>query len=358
MSVIFNSYFANFLSQRIAQWLQRMSDGLQDGRYRFCSKGSLVPENGRQGLVATCFAGKIARNIGIWEKLPISQREAITSFIKSFQDSDGFFRDPWVLQSLAKIKQSDEEIKQTIIAETRQALSFLLTVGSFPTHEIPLSYTEPEAMQQFIRALPWENPWAACSHFSHQCFFLSARKQAGQNVPQDIEQVLLDELFQHYHPDSGSWYSYEAPRPSTENEINGMMKVFTGLAWLDGTAYERINGQKAWDFATDSISKNDSCSMLNQLYVLSELKKNFHIQSTKLIDTFCSKYILRMLPYFHFREGAFSFFPKKSQITYYGAQPSTGEACADLHGTVMQTWAIALLFTLRNVRCAWTPQQV
>jgi hypothetical protein len=45
-------------------------------------------------------------------------------------------------------------------------------------------------------------------------------------------------------------------------------------------------------------------------------------------------------------DGAFSFFPDRSQVSYYSARVSRGKRVSDLHGTTMLVWAIAIAYEL------------
>lgn len=359
MEMIFNSFTVSYLARRLMTWLHRLQKGLPPGRYRFSTKGGLVPCTGQEGLVSSVFAGKILWNTGLWHCLNISERQAITRFIASFQNDDGFFRDPWLVNCLKRLDVSAEDMEQSIRAETRQALSFLLTVGEMPRRPVPIEFTDTDAIRRHMRSLAWENPWGACSHFSHQCFFMAASKSMGLPVPSSMEECLVEELFRHYHPATGTWYDASLPEPSMTVQINGMMKAFTGMAWLSPEVYTRLNLQASWETVHRYVDQCDSCSLFNQLYVLTELKRLGAISGQREISTFYKKYINGLLPFYHWIEGAFSFFPKKSQIAYYcGAPTSLGYNTSDLHGSVMQTWALSLLFSLMNINTTWQSQKV
>jgi len=313
MEIIFSSCIASLLGGRAGRWLQKMQEGLLPGRYRFCARGGLVPFAGQEGLVSTAFAGKILWNTGLWDKIAPVEQQAVIDFISSFQEEDGFFRDPWLLSCFKKLHVSDEDIEKSIRAETRQAISFLLTVGAMPKWPVPLELKDTDSVREYMRGLPWDNPWAACSHFSHQCFFLAARKRMGLPNPADMEECLVDELFKHYHPETGTWYD-NAASPSMTLQVNGMMKAFTGMAWLSSEVYTLLNLENSWETVRLYSKQCDSCSLFNQLYVFSELKRLGVSCQRSEIKRFCQKYIRGLFPFYHWGEGAFSFYPKLSIV--------------------------------------------
>lgn len=350
---------AALLARRVRRWLTRLSSGLDSGRFRYCLEGSLIPVSGHAGLVSTVFAAKILYTTGNWQYLDAAVKSAVLNFISSFQSPDGFFRDPWILSVLQRQGSSPEAVERYVRAETRQALSLLFTLKATPTtYPAPLELKDADHARRYMRALDWQNPWGAVSHFSHQCFFLAAARATNQHVPVGIEEALLDELFRHYAPESVTWHINGQPVANATITINGLMKMLTGFAWLDPHVYTRLKLDALWEAVCEHVSQTDSCSLFNHLYVLATISGLRNYKKTKALKKFCISYLHSLVPFYRWKEGAFSFFPHKAQDSYLEARISSGSSFADLHGTVMQTWALSLLFQLMGLKVNWNSQKV
>ena len=62
------------------------------------------------------------------------------------------------------------------------------------------------------------------------------------------------------------------------------------------------------------------------------------------------------LIHLHYRrdEGGFSYSIDKSQEYYYGLKITNGENNADLHGTILLTWALSMIFNItENNKFRW-----
>ena len=46
------------------------------------------------------------------------------------------------------------------------------------------------------------------------------------------------------------------------------------------------------------------------------------------------------------RDGGFAYFKNKSQEYYYGVKITNGFDEADIHGTTLLTWALAMIFSI------------
>lgn len=358
MELIFNPMLAPLLSRRIRRWLTRMGAGLDSGRFRYCREGSLVPVSGHAGLVSTVFAAKILYTTGNWQYLDATAKSDMLAFIASFQSADGFFRDPWMLDALKNSGSSSDAVERYIRAETRQALSLLFALEAAPVYPSPLELKGADHARHYMRELDWRNPWGAVSHFSHQCFFLAAARATGRAVPADIVEALLEELFSHYDPESVTWHINGQPVATPTLTINGLMKMLTGFAWLDSEVYTRLKLDALWERVCEHVAQTDACSLFNHLYVLATISRLQNFKKTKTLEKFCTSYLASLVPFYRWAEGAFSFFPQRSQETYLEAKITSGSSCADLHGTVMQTWALSLLFQLMGTDSCWQPQKV
>jgi hypothetical protein len=348
-----------YLRKRLARWLRRLGENLKPGRFAFCLRGNLVPVTGRVAHMSTIFAVKIAYQTGLWADWPQCRKNACITFLQSFQDEDGWVRDPWILAHYAEHPEASPDLQATVRAETRQLLSLLFTLGAKPLYAPPLEYDSPQALSAFTRSLDWSNPWAAGSHWSHQAFLLAAAKAAGKDVSR-LEAALLSLLDEYYSPEQGLWFDPSQAPPPVNIRINGAMKIFTGLAWLPKRP---LDHEALIRFCLNTLRLNDSCSLIDQIYVLQQTTAGHDEKSS--LGQEAKNAALRLarqsIRYYQWRDGAFSFYPGKAQNFYYAGIPaSLGLKTADLHGSAMQTWALALVLQL--LECSedygWTAQRV
>lgn len=346
----------------IARWLEEMAAGLEAGRFRFCAQGSLVPTTGTEGQVSTCFATKIAWQTGIWDRWPEDRKKACVAFIKSFQRADGTFFDPWLarqtkqplkdrillfMSSLSRAPSSqtvDDPHIMNIRAETRQSASTLLMVGDTPAYPLPMECGTLDQIKQYIHSFDWSRPWSAGSHFSHLLFMLSTNQKhfnSHRDLTGSIDTALECLAFLR-DPESGCWFT-GTPAPS--EALNGAMKVFSGLQWLD-RPYPDC--RSLLDFSLAQPFQEDGCGFLNQLFVVYHARKGapagYRFEEIQALG----EKALKKISSFVRDDGAFSFFPNGAQTHYYGASVSTGNLVSDLHGTTMMTWAIALATALAS----------
>ena len=347
------------LKKRIHGWLENLSSNLELGRFSFCLKGNLVPTSKHAASMATVFAAKIAYQTGLWSTWSQKKKDACIAFMLSFQDEDGWVRDPWILDYYDKHPEVYPCLQETIRAETRQLLSLLITLGAKPLYAPPLEYDSPENLIAFIRSFDWSNPWAAASHWSHQAFLIATSKAAGKDVT-SLEAALFSVLDEYYHPECGLWFDSSQMPPVSNILINGAMKVFTGLQWLPANP---MNHEPLVRFCLKTMRMDDSCSLLNQIYVLQEAT-TVHNEKTAL-TTEARNAAMRLarqtMRYYRWKEGAFSFYPSRAQHCYYAGIPtSKGLKTADLHGSAMQTWALALAMQFLGYSddCGWAIQRV
>jgi|APSaa5957512622_1039677.scaffolds.fasta_scaffold14116_2 hypothetical protein len=340
----------------IGDWLEKMASGLELGRFRFCSEGSYVPTKGQSGQMATCFAMKIAWQTGIWESWDEKMRIACVDFVKSFQTSEGWFKDPWlaanvkpdmkdylrVLSGRCTWSSLQNRLTESLRAETRQSAATLLMVEASPKFPLPLEVTSGDDVVRYVQVLDWRNPWGAASHVSHQLFMLAVNKKCF-GVPRDYEQfidIFLEQLSKYYDPATGTWYQ---GNPSDDIKINGSMKVFSGLQWLDRPYPDT---RVLLDFSLKQPFESDGCGFLNRLFVVYQAQKGVEEGYRAGEIKKLAQDALKRVVEFRHADGSFPFYKDKAQTRYYSACVSKGLPLSDLHGTTMFTWAIALCLEL------------
>ncbi|MBN1493696.1 MAG: hypothetical protein JW938_06065 [Candidatus Omnitrophica bacterium] len=344
------------MQEEIGQWLESMSKGLEPGRFRFCKESSYVPVKGHYGMVSTVFAMKIAWQTGIWERWPDDTKRACIDFIRSFQERDGRFVDPW-LSAEVKMGLKDygrlilgkydrrflqERKERNILAETRQGAASLIMVGLKPDYPLPVYVRQTGEVARYFDSFDWSKPWNTASQISKQLMFLSVNKKYFADEP--MCDLLIDEILKclaNIRDDAtGTWFT---GAPSSADKINGAMKIFTGLQWVDRPFPDCT---RLLDFALRQPFGTDGCGFLNRLFVVYQCRKvtpkEFRQNEISLLATNA----LDRLQAFKKGDGGFSFYQDKAQSCFLGAPTSRGDAISDMHGTVMISWALAIIAEL------------
>lgn len=350
---------ADEVKRSMSGWLERMADGLEPGRFRFCERGRLVPAKGHGGQFVTCFAVKTAWHTGLWNEWSEERRRGAIDFIRSFQlPNDGRFYDAAMHRRFVAGKTFDrmrrplrktQELERNVVAETRQSAATLLQVGALPAHAMPEAHKDEASVRAFIRSLDWNVPWAAGSHTSHLIFFLHANAvRAGKHDPR-ID-AAFDELDAVRDAASGTWFRGDV---SPQMRINGAMKVLTAYRW---TKRPLAYADRLLDTALNAQFAEDGCSFLNRLFVVQQAKTHsgdYRQDDVRALATKCSERALA----FRREDGGISFYIDRAQRRYFDAFVSFGGRQSDMHGAVMLTWAIAISLELLGLSDAtgWHP---
>ena len=360
----------------IIDWLEHLHNDQYEGCFAFCKDGSLLPAAPDGPLMPTIFATKIAWQIGQWQYWPASRQQAIITKIKAAQNVDGWFVDPWLAKQTRiswkewiKIalgrdsfhtKQSyykDWHIRN-IRAETRQNISTLFMLNERPDFTPPIEVKDYNTMQEYLTRLNWHDPWGAGSHLSHQLMLTSCVAKITPNTLDfdGICKAVIDFLATLYHPKDGAWYLDKTT--SNPMKVNGAMKIFSGLQWID---FPEQDHSRLIDLVLSEPFHSDGCHFTNGLFVLHQILKRSRTTYRRAeIEERARQAATHLIR--HKKENAgFSFLEKKAQQHYYTGRVSLGLNTADLHGTVMYVWACAIILSiLKNEFPAeasnWAPQ--
>lgn len=329
--------------------------------YKYSKKGFIHPLERGKAHFTTAFTIRIALLSGIWEKWEISRREQMINYLKSFQNLEGFFADPWLKISpasyykkylfylLGRIGKPTSLKKIQLLnltAETRQDISIIIEGGSLPKYPPPLLLINKESVQSLFYSLDWSRPWASSSHFSHQIFFLYLNyKHYGMNKQKfdDIINHINEILVSIRNRENGAWYSGAT---SDYEKVNGAMKIFSALQWLEITY---PNSSALIEYVLKSKIILDGCNFLNPLFVIFHcLKANPEYKDDKRIKAYVIS-AFNKLKSFRREDGGFSFYTNGAQKVYYGKNVSRGILESDLHGTMMIIWALSIIVEILNI---------
>lgn len=339
-------------------WMERMSSGLQPGRFRFCTEGDRVPTEGKAALFATCFAMRGAWVSGIWNDWELDRKKKCVEFLCSFQGTDGLFRDPWLaatsrptmsewiragVRMIGRRSLISELLNRQFrntIAETRQSASILFMVGEKPTNPIQLPWDSEQKIEKYIARLDWRFPWQAGSHLSHVLVFLKMNQTLERRSNGALLESLLDQIKRSQDEKTGTWFTGKV---TDAEKLNGAMKVLTAYQW---TGVPVPNPKELLSFNLRQSFQPEACPILNKVFVTYQVRKSLGIEYQRKEIHQMARDALELISRFARREGGFSYHPNCCQTHYYGASITTGKPVADLHGTAMLTWATAICVEL------------
>ncbi len=300
------------------------------------------------GLGNAVFAVKIYFVLNKPDKLPV---EDTAEFIYRFENSDGSFYDKLV-QRKASLNNKISAIKRlnfsnffgnkNVMAETRQAVVALKLLGrkpNFKFNKIPYSLS---GIEKYIDSLDWGNIWSAASHLGHLIFFLKFNAEFFGYKREEAD-VFINRIFSFIESlqskDDGMWGTLSL---GEKIRINGAMKIISSYV-LCGRNVPM--GDKIIDYVIDSDKMNryDGCDNLNAVFVLRNVflqtDKNYRVSDIK---AFAEESLDRFMEYYIEEEGGFSFVRDKKDRYYYGAKITKRFYGADIHGTFLLLWAMAL----------------
>ncbi|MBN1256391.1 MAG: hypothetical protein JXA52_01660 [Planctomycetes bacterium] len=342
-------------AQSILNWLKTVQVEGQPGRFRMCNEGALVAPDSTTGLGASCFALKIAYTTRIISAFSVDEIKEWMQYICSFQaisgGQAGYFEDPRMLASVdgLRFRRFHLHLPFSLIkdlgvrrAETRQACAALLSTDREAPHELTFVPKTVAAMQRYCRKLDWRNPWSAGSHLSHMAFFLqyNANYFGKTEVRDKLLPILWQELDRVCDHDTGAWLQGS---PDTAKTVNGAMKVLTAYAACDRQPEQP---EKLIDLCLATVIKADGCHLLDSLYVLHQCAKICSHRKDEIKEVAEDAAI--QIEEFWREDGAYSFFPDRSQTSYYGQKVSLGYLESDLHGTHLFTWALCIIDEILN----------
>lgn len=305
----------------------------------------------------SCYALKIFYMTSNWEKLGTQEKSSWIEFINSFQaDLNHFPKNSFIDQNFLnaisgfEIKESikyqikniltklnikefeskNNQVLKSINAETKQALSTLSEVNEKSLKTVELPFSNSVQLLKYLENLNWMEPWTSGAQFSSLCVF--------STINNNIFNLELDSFAKKiYVKETGSYHS---PNLADKREIiNGAMKVITGLDWI---GVEIHNPKTLIDFCLLNIPISEGCDIVDYVYVLYKCSNQINYRKAEVNKVFID--ILQQLKRLYNKsDNAFSYFEKRSQTHYYGANISSGKNRADIHGSLLGLWAVLMI---------------
>ena len=347
------------LTERVKTFAESLRVGGCPGRFLPCREG-VTPQGDELVLGFSCFALKTFYTLGLWDGLSSEEQNEWIKLIRSFQTETahgrgaigrGAFLDPAVMSYLegartwrGRLREpfwrrlGPTPLQRVIHAETKQAIATLAEVAASP-HRAYLGFPRtPEAATRYLGRFDWTKPWASGAHFAVLCVFAMTQS------PEDSREALRDSLATFIASmaalSTGGYYSDECPAHG--ELINGAMKVLTGLDWLGAPIHYP---ERLIDTCLGVSPEAEGCHLVDAVYVLHRCAASTHHRRSEIIS-FCRKIIEMIGRHFVPEEGGFSYYVGASQRSYYGVPISEGRPVADLHGTSLLVWALAMILEL------------
>ena len=344
-------------------WLAGLARSDGPGRYRWCGSG--LTESGRRlELGPSCLAAKVLVTVGAWDGLPAEDRGAWVRYLQTFQLDGpigrvpaGMFRDPamsgagrkagwrqpgrWWRQRWGPRDRSPAY--RVAVAETKQAVATLAELGAGPRWPLGGLPKTVGALRRRLAREDWSRPWAAGGQTAALAALVTAEAEAEVDAEaRAAGQAVLGETFDRLaDPRTGAYF--DGPTPPPHQLINGAMKVLTGLAWLGRPIH---HPRRLVDLCLDTAVRDEGCDLVDVVYVLHRCVEQEPHRLGEVRDR-AAALLARVRRHEH-AGGGFSYQPGRAQTHYYGLEVSEGRDVADLHGSCLLLWAVALALDLRG----------
>lgn len=358
MAVELTDRWTSRLTVDLPQFLAELQPGEPIGRYLPCLKG-LLPAGRKAALGFSCYGLKTEFMLGLWQRRSEGEQLAWLDFLASYQNPPeqqldplrrGAFVDPVVdgylahfplvrrLGRLIRRRATPEaQRKSTVIAETKQALATFVEAGSMAPHPYQGFPQSPQAITDRLNGLDWTRPWGAGAQTAHVCSFVvsAAPRFMSAEAIEALDQTCREFIRELADPQTGTYF--RGPQPGQGQLINGAMKILVALDWLE----EPIHHPEALLATTLATApQSTGCHIVDWVYVVYRCICQLGATPDRARDL-CGRVLEQVEA--HWRaEGGFSYHPNACQRQYYGMPISRGLLTADIHGTVLLTWAVVM----------------
>ena len=224
------------------------------------------------------------------------------------------------------------KLTKAINAETKQAISTLYQIGFKNEIILDNPYSSNIDILNYLHySLNWKYPWNAGAQFASLCVYSATQNYGYELILSNFIKKLVDK-------DTGSYFSSYPTHP--REIINGAMKVISGLDWID---HEIHYPKQLIDFCLSNKPIFEGCDIVDFVYVLHKCSNTTDYRNEEIKEYF--REILELIQTLYVEnQGAFSYFRNSSQTYYYGVNISSGSNIADIHGTTLIIWALAMIF--------------
>ena len=326
------------------------------------SLDGLTKEGKNIQLGLSTYGLKLYYMLGEWDNLNEELKLDWVNFINGFQTNKTNFPDNSYIDDVVfkyyidtNIKDSIKDILRTIInnfdkynfdtnnirfsktinAETKQAIATLAQVG-FKSKKIykPDPNTD-EGIEKYLNSLDWSSPWNSGAQWASLCVY--------SNINSDnMSKILISFIDSIVDKETGSYFKKKPNHP--REIINGAMKILSGLDWINSDIHYP---EKLIDFCLANKPITEGCDVVDYIYVLYRCTKQTNYKKEQIVDILNDS-ISEIKKLYHSDSRGFSYYENMSQTTYYGVPITTGKKSADIHGTLLCTWALMMILDVNN----------
>lgn len=357
-----NNLSAQSLTEGVGGFLDTLKNKNKKFDYYPCLEG--VTQAGKQiSLGFSCYGLKTLYTINHWDPLNSKIKKEWGEYLNSFQkDTTKFPINSYIdneyikhferfnlkhiskdsvktvlniLKSNKYIRRKEEKI-DSIRAESKQAIATLKQVGlrnKLIYDDFPKT---SEEVSHLLDSYNWSKPWSAGAQFSSICVFAKAQTEDYEECSNN----LINYIDNKVNANDGCYY--EGNQPNFSQLINGSMKVLTGLDWLDVPIHYP---EKLIDACLSKKPSQSGCDLVDYVYVLYRSSLQTEHRRKEIVKYLQEILELIFLHYYQ-EKGGFSYNIGSSQKLYYGLEISKGVDEPDIHGTILLTWALAMIFNI------------
>jgi len=346
------------LNDQLPAFLESLAVSGEPGRFLPCRRG-VTPEGRQAALGFSCFAAKIRYTIGLWERLAPSEQKKHLDLIRSFQldtpnETNEYernaFLDPGLIDYLRNAAANgitfypDETVpywQTTIWAETRQAIATLAQFDEPPLRPYQGFPTTPERLIHHLERQDWSRPWTAGGQTAAMVVLIRTNgpKSLGQAQTHTLLHLCQQAFDKVLSSETGAYFT--GPPPEHGELINGAMKVLTALDWLESPIHAP---KKLIDTCLVKKPSPEGCHLVDAIYVLYRCCLTCDHRRAEVKNYALD--VLDMIFRHRCPDGGLSYGLKHSQTSYYGLPTSDGRREGDIHGTILLTWALAMILAI------------
>ena len=356
-----NSLNPTIFTDEITNFINSLRIAKNSYSFSPCLKGAT--QAGKElRLGFSCYALKTYFTLNKWNNFDEDYKNDWAEYINSFQTKskiypDYSFLDDAYIDNFNKFKlkrftkdfgkkllnlskkynyQSKKfELQTSIRAETKQAISTLQQVNfsnKYKYDDFPKTENE---IKNYLNKYNWNKPWSAGAQFSGLCVFVSTQLEDNLDVKTSLENFINSKV------NSDGFY-YSGEKPNYTELINGSMKVLTGLDWLNVPIHFP---EKIIDLCLSGKPSQQGCDLVDFVYVLYRCSLETNYRKKDIIK-YLENFYETIFNHFYPNQGGFSYGIDSSQKLYYGVEISNGNSEPDIHGTLLLTWALSMIFKI------------
>ena len=356
-----NSLNPTIFTDEITNFINSLRIAKNSYSFSPCLKGAT--QAGKElRLGFSCYALKTYFTLNKWNNFDEDYKNDWAEYINSFQTKskiypDYSFLDDAYIDNFNKFKlkrftkdfgkkllnlskkynyQSKKfELQTSIRAETKQAISTLQQVNfsnKYKYDDFPKTENE---IKNYLNKYNWNKPWSAGAQFSGLCVFVSTQLEDNLDIKTSLENFINSKV------NSDGFY-YSGEKPNYTELINGSMKVLTGLDWLNVPIHFP---EKIIDLCLSGKPSQQGCDLVDFVYVLYRCSLETNYRKKDIIK-YLENFYETIFNHFYPNQGGFSYGIDSSQKLYYGVEISNGNSEPDIHGTLLLTWALSMIFKI------------